>query len=177
MADDDGGVSLPPSVSDGDLPPDVLSEEGPGSDVSLPCPALGTKCVCKKMCYEKVSLQAVRDFRQEHLNLSGEDRARQVFAVVDLQVYDRDGQVKPGRTKLSFQGVRVCQPFWEYAHATGHAGVDMARECLEMGADGPPERLSRIPPGMSKFVDADAWLLNIYQSVGEPLAEVDHPFF
>ena len=35
MADDDGVVSLPPSVSEGDLPPDVLSEEGCGSDVCV----------------------------------------------------------------------------------------------------------------------------------------------
>ena len=41
MADDDGGgVSLPPSASDGDLLPDVLSEEGSGSDACSPCPAL-----------------------------------------------------------------------------------------------------------------------------------------
>ena len=117
MADDDGEVSLPPSVSvsdsDGDLPPDVLSYEGYGSDVCLPCPALGTKCACKNMCYEKVSLQAVRDFREQHLNLSEEDRARQVFAAVRLQVYDRDGKVKPGRTQWTFQGVHVCRPFWE----------------------------------------------------------------
>ena len=116
---------MPPSVSDGDLPPDVLSEEGSGSDVCVPCPALGTKCTCKKMCDEKVSLQAVRDFRQEHLNLSEEDRARQVLAAVSLQVCDRDGKVNPGRTKCTFQGVRLCRPCWEYAHATGHARVDM----------------------------------------------------
>ena len=94
MADDDGEVSLPPSVSvsdsDGDLPPDVLSEEE-GS----PSPALeGTfKCTCKNMCYEKVSLQAVRDFREQHLNLSEEDRARQDFAAVSLQVCNQDGKV------------------------------------------------------------------------------------
>ena len=92
MADDGGVVSLPPSVSDGDLPPDVLSEEGSGSGVCLPCPALGTKCACKIMCYEKVSLQAVRDFREPHLNWSEEDRARQVYAAVRLQVCDRDGK-------------------------------------------------------------------------------------
>ena len=131
MADDDGGV--PPSVSDADLPPYVLSEEGSGSGVALPCPALGTKCACKKLCDEKVSLQAVLDSRQEHLNLSEEDRAPQVFAAVSLQVCDRDGQVKPGRTKWTFQGVRVCRPFWEYAHATGHAGVDMAKQAWEWG--------------------------------------------
>ena len=49
----------------------------------------------------------------------------------------------------------------------------MANKCLKTGADGPPERLSRIPPGMFKAVDADAWFLNLYQSLGEPLAEVD----
>ena len=134
MADDDGEVSLPPSVSvsdsDGDLPPDVLSEEE-GS----PSPALeGTfKCTCKNMCYEKVSPQAVRAFREQHKNLSEEDRARQVFAAVSLQVCDRDGKVKPGRTQWTFQGVHVCRPFWEYAHAVGHAVVDMARKRLRMG--------------------------------------------
>ena len=81
--------------------------------------------------------------------------------------------MKPGHMKWTFQGVHVCRPFWEYAHATGHAGVDMAKKCLKTGADGPPERLSRISPGMFKAVDADAWFLNLYQSLGEPLAEVD----
>ena len=83
MADDDG-ESLPPSaesaVSDDDeLPPDVLSEGGSGSDGSLPWEqlmALGTKCACKKKCDEKVSLQAVLSSRREHLNLSDEDRKR-----------------------------------------------------------------------------------------------------
>ena len=143
MADDDGGGSLPPSVSDGDLPPDVLSEEGSGNGVCSPRLPLGTHCACKNRCYEKVSLQAVRDFREQHLNLSEEDRARQVFAAVSLQVCDRDGKVKPGRTQWTFQGAHVCRPFWEYAHAVGHAGVDMAKQCLHVGADGPPERLPR----------------------------------
>ena len=133
MADDDGVVSLPPSVSDGDLPPDVLSAEGSGSEVCLPGPALGATCACKNMCYEKVSLQAVRDFREQHLNLSEEDRARQVVAAVCLQVCDRDGKVKPGRTQWTFQGVHVCRPFWEYAHAVGHARVDWVNKCLHMG--------------------------------------------
>ena len=134
MADDDGEVSLPPSVSDGDLPPDVLSEEGSGSDVCLPCPALGTKCACKNMCYEKVSLQAVRDFREQHLNWSEEDLARQVFAAVRLQVYDRDGKVKPGRrTRWTVQGVHVCRPSWEYAHAVGHARVDWVKSNCKWG--------------------------------------------
>ena len=96
MADDDGVVSLPPSVSDGDLPPDILSEEGYGSDVCLPGPALGTTCACKNMSYEKVSLQAVRDFREQHLSLCEDGQARHVFAAVRLQVCDRDGKVKPG---------------------------------------------------------------------------------
>ena len=134
MADDDGEVSLPPSVSisdsDGDLPPDVLSEEGSGNDVCSPCPALGTKCACHNMCVAKVSLQAVRDFREQHLNLSEEDRARQVFAADRLQVCDRDGKVKPGRTQWTFQGVHVCRLFWEYAHAVGHAGVTLAKKTL-----------------------------------------------
>ena len=62
-------------ADDGELPPDVLSEEGSGSGVSLHCLPLGPKCACKKMCEEKLSLQAVLDSRQEHLNLSEEDRA------------------------------------------------------------------------------------------------------
>ena len=112
MADDDGGMSLPPSVSDGDLPPDVLSEEGSGSDVCLPCPALGTKCACTNMCYTIVSLQAVQDFREQHLSLCEEDRARQMYAAVCLQVYDRDGKVKhQRRTQWTVQGVPVCRPF------------------------------------------------------------------
>ena len=173
MADDDGGVSLPPSVSDGDLPPDVLSEEGSGSDVCSPCLALGTKCACKNMCYEKVSLQAVRDFREQHLNLSEEDRARQVVAAVSLQVCDQDGKVKPGHTQWTFQGVHVCRPFWEYAHAVGHAGWTGRTSACKWGTDGPPARLPRLPDEKSRHNDADACFLDLYQSLGEPLAEVD----
>ena len=156
MADDDGEVSLPPSVSvsdsDGDLPPDVFSEEGSGSDVCLP--------------YEKVSHQAVRDFREQHLNLSEEDRARQVLAAVSGQVCDRDGNVKPRYRHRTFQGVHVCKPFWEYAHAVGPAGVGMARKCLQMGADRPPARLPRLPAEKTKHNNADTWFLDLYQSLG-----------
>ena len=124
-----------------------------------------------------MSLQAVRDSREQLLILSRNDRARLVIAAVSGQVCDRDGQVKPGRTKWTFQGVRVCRPFWEYAHATGHAGVDMAKKCLQVGADGPPERLPWLPAEKSKFNDADTWFLDLYQSLGEPLAEVGPSFF
>ena len=180
MADDDG-ESLPPSaesaVSDDDeLPPDVLSEEGSGSDVCSPCPALRSKCACQNRCYEKVSLQAVRDSREQLLILSRKDRARLVIAAVSGQVCDRRGKVKPRYRQRTFQGVPVCRRLWEYAHAVGHAGVEMAKKCLQMGAGGPPERLPWLPAEKSKFNDADTWFLDLYQSLGEPLAEVDPSF-
>ena len=121
MADADRGV--PPSVSDADLLPDVLSEEGSGSDVCSPCPALRSKCACENRCYEKVSLQAVRDSREQFLILSRKDRAR-LLAAVSGQVCDRDGNVKPRYRQWTFQGVPVCRRLWEYAHAVGHARVD-----------------------------------------------------
>ena len=172
MADD--GVSLP----HGNLPPDVLSEEGSGSDVCSPCPALGTKCACKNRCYEKVSLQAVRDSREQLLILSRKDRARLklILAAASGPVCDRDGNVKPRYRHRTFQGVHVCKPFWEYAHAVGPAGVGMAKKCLQMGADRPPARLPRLPAEKTKFNDADTWFLDLYQSLGEPLAEV-YPSF
>ena len=154
MADDDGGVYLPPSASDGDLLPDVLSEEGSGSDVCSPCPALGIKCAFKNRCYEKVSLQAVRDSREQFLILSRRDRAR-LLAAVRWQVCDRDGNVKPRYRRRTSQGVHVCKPFWEYAHAVGPAGVGMAKKCLQMGADRPPARLPRLPAEKTKFNDTD----------------------
>ena len=153
---------MPPSASDGDLLPDVLSEEGYGSDVCSPCPALRSKCVCQNRCYEKVSLEAVRDSREQLLTLSRKDRARLVIAAVRGQVCDRRGKVKP-RYWLTFQGVPVCRRLWEYAHSVGHSRVDLAKHCLKVGADGPPDQLGRLP---LKFNDADTWFLDLYQSLG-----------
>jgi hypothetical protein len=53
----------------------------------------------------------------------------------------------------------------------------MVKKRLQMGADGPSERLPRLPAEKSKFNGADAWFLDLYQSLGEPLAEVDPSFF
>ena len=52
----------------------------------------------------------------------------------------------------------------------------MAKKRVQMGDDGPPERLPRLPAEKSKFNDADTWFLDLYQSLGEPLAEVDPSF-
>ena len=102
---DDGEVSLPPSVSDSDLPPDVLTEDDvpdlvveSDSENDAPGPVLGSICCCMNKCEEKVSLQAVLDSREQHLQLSKEDRAQRLFAAVSQQVCDRDGKEKPGRT-------------------------------------------------------------------------------
>ena len=118
---------MPPSVSDGDLPPDV-SEEGSGSDVCLPSPALGTKCACKNMCYEKVSLQAVRDFREQHLNLSEEDRARQVYAAVKSAGVQPRWQSEARAHAVDFPR-RPCLPAFlgVRPRSGGHAGVGMAK--------------------------------------------------
>ena len=90
---DDGAVFLPPSLSDCELPPDVLSDSeagpelppdvrtggpGPHPDVRLPPPVHGSKCACRNTCEDKVSPQAVQDCREGHLNLSVEDQANQV---------------------------------------------------------------------------------------------------
>ena len=52
----------------------------------------------------------------------------------------------------------------------------MAKHCLQMGDDGPPERLPRLPAEKAKLYDADTWFLDLYQSLGEPLVEVDPSF-
>ena len=119
-------------------------------------------------CYEKMSLEAVRDSREQLLSLSRKDRARLVIAAVSWQVCDRRGKVKPRYRQWTFQGVPVCRRLWEYAHAVGHSRVDMAKHCLQVGADGPPDQLGRLP---LKLNDADPWLLDLYQSLEEPLAE------
>ena len=120
-----------------------------------------------------MSLQAFRDSREQCLILSRKDRARLVIAAVSGQVCDRRGKVKPRYRQWTFQGVPVCRRLWEYAHAVGHSRVDLAKHCLKVGADGPPDQLGRLP---LKFNDADAWFLDLYQSLGEPLAEVDPSF-
>ena len=122
---DDGEVSLPPSVSDCDLPPDVLTqgyltpyvlaEDVSETDVCVPGPILSPMGSCKNRCKEKVRPQAVLDSREQHLQLSEEDRAQRLFAAVRLQVCGRDGKEKPGRTQWTSQesmsvGSSGCMP-------------------------------------------------------------------
>ena len=191
MADDDGGGS--PSVSDADLPPDVLSEEDPGSDACSPCPALGTKCACKNRCYEKVSLQTARNSREQLLILSHKDRAWQVLAAVSGQVYDRDGQVKPGRTKWTFQGVRVCRPFWEYATQQGMQGWTWRKSAWEWGLmgllnDSPGFLLGCLSSSMQTHGSLTStrawgslwqkWTTHFFDAEGcVPLDDADHPLW
>ena len=55
----------------------------------------------------------------------------------------------------------------------GHAGVGRAKRACKQGLVGLLNDSPRLPAEKTKFNDADAWFLDLYQSLGEPLAEVD----
>ena len=177
-------LELPASVgtSDVELPPDIESDaEQPssGHDVARPgkhdVARPGKHCSCRLKCHSRFAEEVVLEFRQKQLSFPDKDRAASAFTLVRSQVTDKDGNVHLGHIKFSLMDQRVCRPFWEHAHALGHGTIDKYRSMIRDGATELPAAVPRMPSRTAKvqYFKADAWLADLHQDLGEPLAVAD----
>jgi hypothetical protein len=90
-------------------------------------------------------------------------------------VCDKEGRPAIGNMKWELDGIRVCRPFFEYAHGLGHGTVDKQLRVIREGAVEPPEAAPRMPASRSglQTQKADFWFFDLWQSLAEPLAEED----
>ncbi len=200
MAGSLNGPQAAPSLepeSEPELPSEVASEGGSAdSEVSLPSDAVeephdsaaateqgdtsdkvalrSTHCECKRRCPEKFDMDAVETKRTlMQTSLGRKNHLQGVFLEVSRRI--KEGDVKK-RAGWKLDGQMVCKVFWAYAHNTSKNKVDFMVKAIRAGHTTLPdiawkqkERVPK-PADKKKASEVDAWFLDLYRSLAEPLA-------
>ena len=200
MAVNEGTPSLPPSVPSSAAGDEVglLSEVGDeatlpsdvGSEADLPLSkdkqrqapkgnnnTPTSTCSCNRNCNSAFPSYFVEASRALWQQKSQEDRSAALLVEVRQQALANDDQEAEvaKRVHWTFRGVRVCLKFWSHVHYVGTETVGEMKKLVEQGHSTVPAKLPKMAKGALKLAIADAWFLQLYNSISEPLAnEPDH---
>lgn len=176
--DDDDALSLPPSVTEGDVEEAQVSQDADGgaSDESLP-PAVeeqdpATMC-CNKNCSSKFTADWMAEYELQFQQLPLQDRHRKLYQLVrqgyEASMKDKEGT---GSTKISWniEGIPVCRKFWEATHHIGHGAVDKLVAFAKAGQIELPSHAPRLGRSTPASDALDVWFIHLYQELAEPLA-------
>ena len=110
--------------------------------------------------------------------LSAQNRAEQLFIDVAKQVGKQVGESEEkSRTLWLINSEQVCRAFWAHAHNTTSKTLSSTTALIKAGHTRPLEhaeqRLPRPKAGIQE-AKADAFFLDLYKDLGEPMAVEDN---
>ena len=141
------------------------------------------RCSCALKCFAKFSADIVEEKRAKRLGTlpdmddSEHGKMQRAWALVASHISNPSTVSR--RTKWTLDGLPVCRPWWQHAHAIGTSTVDEIKRKIEAGHDGPlaPTPM-KLPPMLrdaegAQWAKADAWFLSLYMELADPMPDTE----
>ena len=150
--------------SEVELPSDVASDS---TNNDKEASAHGKYCTCSRRCHTRVDEDLVLTMRLQEQQKNRTDRQNGLMSAV--RQLKSDGCKK---IVWKIEDVVVCRPFWIYAHATSSDNLAKLSKLIEAGHADVPDLLPAVRDSSHghQLSKADAWFLDLYEWVAEPLA-------